>query len=351
MNYLETLNNKKFKKNPPVWFMRQAGRSSKSYRKLRKKNSFLKLIYNPKLIKEVTLQPINELDVDAAILFSDILTISEFYGQKLTLNDKKIELKPSLKNILKEEKNKEIIKKQKKNSNNLKNKIYDGIKKIKKEVKQKNKPLIGFCGGPLTVFLYMWEGRNAKNNDFKDATINLIKNKKTKKILNEITDLTIEHAINQYKSGIDAFQIFETWAGLIPYQFYLENILPLICKISKKISQFIPVTFFPRGIGLGYIHLLENYSNYFNCIGIDWQTPLNNLQKYNKKNIVLQGNLSPNLLSQDWKIIKKELENTYLPFGKKNKNWIFNLGHGVLPDTKQENLIKIIKWIRQQKWN
>lgn len=344
MNYIETLNNKKFKENPPIWFMRQAGRSSKNYLKLRKKNSFLKLIYTPELIKEVTLQPINELDVDAAILFSDILTIPEFYGQKLVLNDKKISLKPKLEDI---SKNQKLIIKQKKENQFLKQKIYDGIKLIKKNT---DKPLIGFCGGPLTVFLYMWEGRNAKDNDFKSAILNLDQNKNTKKILNDITDLTIEHAIGQYKNGADAFQIFETWAGLVPYHFYKKNIIPLILKISKKISKYIPVTYFPKGLGLGLIDILENNSSHFNCLGIDWQTPLEKIQKYNKNDIVLQGNINPNLLLQDWKIIKKELDTIYLPFGQKNKNWIFNLGHGVLPNTNQKNIIKVIEWVRQQKW-
>ena len=246
--FLDTINNKKTSR-PPVWFMRQAGRILPSYQKLKKQYSFSQMMKDPELAAQVTLLPINDLGVDAAILFSDILIIPEALGIGLEFTDKG----PMFDNPLTQYKNpaEQLIKNTKKLDH-----VYENIDMVI-EKRGEDVPLIGFCGGPLTTFCFMFRG-NVRDITFHDAIKFLYSNpKESMKILEALTDLSIEYVRNQANHGIECFQLFETYSGLIPEEIYLKKILPLSKKILNEArSSGLPTIFFPKGLGtVSYTHL------------------------------------------------------------------------------------------------
>ncbi|MBG40029.1 MAG: uroporphyrinogen decarboxylase [Flavobacteriales bacterium] len=335
--FLQALNKEKTKR-PPVWFMRQAGRILPSYLELRDSYSFRELMDNPKLASKVTRLPLHELDVDAAILFSDILVIPESLGMNVKfLNDgpkfnKLIEIDNYNDNLLKfESKSLEYI--------------YENIKQTKKDLH--SKPLIGFCGGPLTVFIFMFK----KNNSIKEFH-SIIKNiythrKKCKKILEKITEASIEYVENQIENGIDCFQLFETYCGLIPEDLYFDLIMPyatLIMEAAKK--KGCKTIFFPKNLSTGLRRIQPEMCDY---VSVDWQINLEIAREILNKKIGIQGNMDPRLFFSSNKEIDSYLF-SLKSFGKKNNNWIFNLGHGFIPGIEKEKVERVVKWIKNHNW-
>jgi len=336
--FLDTLKGKPVSR-PPVWYMRQAGRVLPSYLKLKEKYSFWQLMKSPELAAEVTLLPVHDLGVDAAILFSDILVIPYAMGMGLDFTDAGPVFEKPLKqwdNPLK------IIQPQPEKLEY----IYQVIEQIKK-TRTENTPLIGFCGAPLTVLSFMLQGLGSRS-DFSDAVKWMFAHQdKLPALVDAITEMTLIYVKNQIKHGIDAFQLFETNAGLIPNEFYRQFFLPSVEKIAKAVrSENIPFIFFPKGIGDGLQMLGPQHADF---ISVDWITPMERAREILDKNIGLQGNLDPRLLFADKKVIETAL-NPYLKFGRKHKNWIFNLGHGFLPGTPFENARFVTDWIKEQKW-
>ena len=318
----------------PVWYMRQAGRVLPSYMKLKENYSFWEMIRNKELAAKVTLLPVYDLGVDAAILFSDILVIPYAMGMGLDFTDKG----PVFENPLKD------IKEPKFNPQPEKLEyIYDAIDEIIK-TRPADIPLIGFCGAPLTVLSFMIQGLGSRSN-FQDAVIYIFKEKnKLKKIIDAVTELSIEYALNQIKHGIEVFQLFETNAGLIPNELYFELFLPSVKKISKAVRDTgTPFIYFPKGLGLGLKEINKEICDF---VSIDWQTPIEKARKLIDKKVGLQGNLDPRILFADKKSIEEELYK-FLQFGKENKNWIFNLGHGFLPETPFENAKFVTDWVKE----
>lgn len=336
--FMDTIQGKRHNR-PPVWFMRQAGRSLPSYQKLKERYSFKELMQDPQLACDVTLLPVWDLGVDAAILFSDILVIPEALGMHLEFEDKGPIFKDPLAYRNKPEKYLNF------NPDTLTH-IYEAIKKI-----QKNKPdeiaLIGFAGGPFTVLCYMLQG-TSYHHTFPDAIKFIFQRVNETKILLEIiSEATIQYAKKQITSGIDVFQIFETHAGLIPSKWYSDLVLPYIEKIAKAVRETnTPVIFFPRGYGSGLKNLTITTGD---IVGVDWQVDLYEARKMLNKDIGIQGNLDPRILLTDQKTIKKELEK-FKSFGATFQKWIFNLGHGLLPDTPIDNIKFVVEWIKNSDW-
>ncbi|MBM2814608.1 MAG: uroporphyrinogen decarboxylase [Ignavibacteria bacterium] len=335
----DTLKGEK-RERPPVWFMRQAGRVLPSYLKLREQYSFRQLMHDPELTAEVTLLPVHDLGVDAAILFSDILVIPEALGMKVHFTDKGPRFDSPLKSL------KTVGSNLSADSSKL-NHIFKAIDIINTKISPECS-LIGFCGAPFTTFCYMVEGSSA-NHEFSNA-INLIyQNKKAAiEVLEKITELSIEYAVNQAKHGIAAFQLFETHAGLIPSELYIELILPYVRRIASAVrEQNIPVIYFPKGLGLGITHITKNIADY---AGIDWQYSISEARKQIDANVGLQGNLDMRLLSIDSKeILIRELEK-FKNFGKNNFNWIFNTGHGLSPNNLFNNVKFVVDWVKSTDW-
>ena len=316
----------------PIWFMRQAGRYLPEFREIRRKNpNFINLCLNTKLIKDITLQPLNRFDLDAAIIFSDILMIPYGLGQN-------VEFKKGFGPILKDVNFDKIINKKPKDFIEKLLPVYKGIEKVKKEVREKS--LIGFVGAPWTLLLYMLNKKPPKKN-FDFDKINRNKNL-INKLLKKIEEIICLHAEKQIKSGANVIQIFDSWAGLLP-----KKELPNYCyiptlKVVEHIKSLkVPVICFPKGIGKSYVDFCSIVRP--NCISIDYEVDPKWI-KEKVKGIPIQGGLDPKILLTDKEKIKKSTKNYLNIFS--DYPYIFNLGHGVMPETKPETIEYIIQIVR-----
>jgi uroporphyrinogen decarboxylase len=324
---------------PPVWFMRQAGRVLPSYLELRKNYSFWQMMSNPELAAKVTLLPVNDLGVDAAILFSDILVIPYAMGMGLDFTDNGPKFEKPLKEY---DDPHEML-------HPMPDKltyIYRAIDQIIR-IRPDNIPLIGFAGAPLTVLCYMLEGLSSKYG-FPDAVTFIYNNRHaTQKLIESVTDLTIEYATQQIAHGIDVFQLFETHSGILPFDFYKSMFFPSIQRISKAVrDKGVPFIFFPKDIGTGLRHITPEICDF---VSIDWQTPLTEARKLVHHEVGLQGNLDPRLLFAGKDVIEYELSK-YIDFGRGEYKWIFNLGHGFMPGSSFEKAKYIVEWVNTTNW-
>lgn len=327
---LECIINKKTNKKP-VWLMRQAGRYLPEFRKIREKNpNFIKLCLNENLLPEITLQPLKRFNLDAAIIFSDILMIPYGLGQKIEL---KKDFGPLLNEI-------NIDKIDKINETDFINKLYPIYKSLKITSNNKlilKKDLIGFVGAPWTLLVYMLNKQSPKNKlkefFFKDK---LLINRLLK-IIEKFIKLHINH---QVKNGASIIQIFDSWAGLLdPKDLPQYVYIPTLKIVNYVKSLNVPVICFPRNI--------KNYKEFSeivkpNVINIDYEIDPKKIVK--ELNITIQGGLDPKVLLTDKENIKKKA-NVYLNIFKDHP-YIFNLGHGILPETKPEMvnyLVNIVK--------
>lgn len=322
---------------PPVWLMRQAGRVLPSYQQLRTQYSFAELMATPELAAQVTLLPVNDLGVDAAILFNDILTIPVAMGMQIEWTERG----PKFLNPLAATQH--PVQQLDIQADRL-NYVYETIDRI---VERSHVPLIGFCGAPLTTLCYMLQGVSTKAT-FPEAKKFFYEHRKeTQQLVDIVTELSIEYATKQIEHGIDAFQLFESHAGLLPTDVYSEIFLPAVCRITNAVrSMGIPLIFFPKGLGSGLSLITPKVCDF---VSIDWQTPLTEARKMVHPEVGLQGNFDPHLLFSSPAEIEKTLE-TYKPFFRNHKHWIANLGHGVLADTPIENVKFFINWIKETNW-
>tara|TARA_Y100000590_G_scaffold159434_1_gene182908 strand:- start:544 stop:1554 length:1011 start_codon:yes stop_codon:yes gene_type:complete len=319
----------------PIWFMRQAGRYLPEFREIRKKNTnFIKLCLSPDLVNEITLQPLKRFDIDAAIIFSDILMIPYGMGQK-------VEFKKGLGPILGEINLEKIINIEPSNFVEKLSPVYEGIEKVKNNLKDKE--LIGFVGAPWTLLLYMLNKESPKNN-FNFRLINEDKNL-TNKLLKKIVEMICLHVDKQIEFGANIIQIFDSWAGLLPQKELLNYCYEPTSKIVQHIkSKNIPVICFPKGIRENYLDFCKKVKP--DCISIDYDIdPKWIKEKLN--GLPVQGGLDPKILLTNKEKIKKNTENYLNIF--KDYPYIFNLGHGVLPEINPEMIEYIIKLVREYK--
>ena len=321
---------------PPVWFMRQAGRILPAYKKLKGKYTFDELMKDADLASTVSILPIEELGVDAIILFSDILVIPDALGLNLEFTNKG----PLFHNPLNiNDPNKDLCFDSKKLEY-----IYKNIIEIKK--KNSDLPLIGFCGGPLTTFCFMFRG-DLTDKSFNQAIKFLYKYpKQSHKILNAITEASELYIEQQINHGINCFQLFETYCGLIPSKKYIEEIMPYSERMLNVTKNQVPSIFFPKNLGTGLKYLNKNICDY---VSIDWQIDLNDARQILDKNLGIQGNIDPRILYSDIKNIEIELEKIK-QFASKHKDFILNLGHGFLPDINYKKAKFIVDWVKTTNW-
>jgi uroporphyrinogen decarboxylase len=320
-------------KNFPIWFMRQAGRYLPEYQKIRKKNkNFINFCLNINDATKVSLQPINRFNLDAAIVFSDILLILNASGQKVEFKEK---TGPILENYnlnkFYKTKDKIFIKK-------LEN-VYKILKRIKKTL-PKEKALIGFAGSPWTLLTYMInKGSPKKNIKF----LKKIKKKEVIKIIKRLEHLIYTHCKEQILAGADIIQLFDSWAGLIEKknlkEFCINPNKNIVNKIKKNFPNN-PIICFPKGINKNINNFIKEVKPH--GISIDYDI---NLKKLNLNNdVVFQGGMNPKFLLGNNKRMFNEAKK-YLNFFK-NKPYIFNLGHGILPKTKPENVKRLVEFVR-----
>ena len=335
---MKTLNGEKTSR-PPVWFMRQAGRILPNYMKLKETYSFHELMNDKNLASQVTLMPIKDLNVDAAILFSDILVIPHALG--LDVEFKKTG--PIFNNPLNYNSRATNLE----FDPNKLDYIYDNIDQVIKD-KNPDTPLIGFCGGPLTVFLFMFKSEGSKDHMKKAIKFLYEKRKESTEILELITKSSIEYVKGQCKSGINVFQLFETYCGSIPCELYADLILPYSKRILNAAKEEdCPTIFFPKDFGHGMNLINKDICDF---ISVDWHTSINYARNIIDKKIGIQGNMDPRIFYQDYEQIEAYL-NSLTNFGSQNFDWIFNLGHGFLPDINHEKVKFAIDWIKDKNWN
>mgnify|MGYP001230098767 FL=1 len=321
----------------PIWFMRQAGRYLPEYRKIRlQQKSFLDMCFSPQLASEISLQPIRRFDFDFIILFSDILVIPYALGQEVEF----IENVGPILGEINLTKNNTFFSMQK--SISLLSPIFETLKILKK--KKGKKKIIGFCGGPFTVLNYMIEGGTSKKHNRIMSFIEE-QRKLALNLLEKITEISIEYLIRQIQSGADFIQIFDSWAGLLNDKQYEQFIIKPSMKINKEIKKKypeIPQIFFPRGSKEKLINfLLDVKCDVISVDEISEETRI----FCKKKNIAIQGNLSPQTLLQGGKKLDTEVKNILERF--KDNAHIFNLSHGILPETPLANVQKVINIIRK----
>ncbi len=322
----------------PVWIMRQAGRYLPEYRAVRAKADFLTMCKTPELAAEVTIQPVDIIGVDAAIIFSDILVIPEAMGMHLEMHEGKgpIFHKP----IRNEEDIKQLS--QIDPTQELKY-VLDAIKLTKKELNGRV-PLIGFSGSPWTLLTYMVEGRGSKN--FAEVKKLIYNNPKlAHSLLNKLADTISDYLSAKIEAGCNAVQIFDTWGGILSQKDFLEFSLPYVQKIIANLKRNDePVIFFAKGIH----HNLEKMADAgAEVLGLDWTMNLGDVRNRIGNRVSLQGNLDPTVLYADKNYIKQEVISVLQSFGK-GEGHIFNLGHGVLPDVDPENVKALVQFVKEE---
>ncbi len=320
-------------KNNPIWLMRQAGRYLPEFREIRKENpDFIKLCLNSDLASQITLQPIKRFGFDGAVIFSDILMLPYGLGQKVEFEKN---FGPKLGEI-----NLETIKNvDEVNFTEKVYKVYKAISKTSKDTLMNNKDTIGFVGAPWTILVYMINRSSPKKglstDFFKDEFL-------INRLLGIIEKFLRLHIKNQVEAGAQIIQIFDSWAGLlkdkIPEYIYIPTLN--IVEYVKELG--VPVICFPRGI--------KDYKNFCDivkpdAVNIDYDVDPKKI--VNEIKIPIQGGLDPKILLTDQKTLRTEVEKYLSIF--KDHPYVFNLGHGILPETKIEMVEELIDIVRNFK--
>ena len=326
----------------PVWLMRQAGRYLSEYKAVRvKAGSFLDLCQNVELAVEVTLQPVDILDVDAAIIFSDILVVPLAMGLPLEF------VAGEGPRFLETTRDINRIESLQKDAHKKLDYVYDAISQTRSKL-PRDKALIGFCGSPWTLATYMIEGEGSKTYHYSKKMLysdpSLLKS-----LLDKITQELKNYLKSQIKAGANAVQIFDSWGGALESSAYVEFSWKYMLEIAKDIkTEFpnIPVMLFPKGVG-AFLKELEFVSgNEFDVFGIDWGVSMQDAKQILGYKYVLQGNLEPARL-YSLSAMEEGIDEIIRIMGN-NGGHIFNLGHGMLPDLPRENAIKLVQLVREK---
>jgi uroporphyrinogen decarboxylase len=310
----------------PVWLMRQAGRILPEYRAVREKvKGFKEMVANPAIAAEVTIQPVDILDVDAAIIFSDILVIPEAMGMPYEMLEAK---GPVLPNPIS---SKDDLKKlQVEGAHHNIEYVSEAIRITKKELDGRV-PLIGFAGAPWTIMSYMVEGTGSKT--FSKARKMLYSEPElSHELLKKITAVTIAYLKSQIHAGVDMIQIFDSWAGILSPDQYKEFSLRYISQICDSITE-VPATVFAKG---AFFARKEMGNLKCNTIGLDWNMDIKESRMLIGPEKTLQGNLDPCVLYTSNDEIRKHTKKMLEDFGPSRH--IANLGHGVYPDTDKDKV-------------
>ncbi|MDN3505343.1 MAG: uroporphyrinogen decarboxylase [Rhabdochlamydiaceae bacterium] len=311
----------------PVWIMRQAGRYMPSYQAIRKKNKLYDLFHNPEIAAEITMLPINELGVDAAILFSDILMILKSIGLEVHYPDSGGPYSDGIENIVK------------KDVEEVLSLVPKTIELCKREL---TVPLIGFAGGPFTVASYALEEKGRHAELHKTKAMMMRDPKRFTELLDLICEQTITYLKMQVKAGAQVVQLFDSWAGILALPEYRKYSLSYLSKIMDAID--VPVIYFSRGSCLFAPEIAKINPG---AISLDWQIPMSEMRAKLGPDICLQGNFDPTLLysspSYIEKVVSQELD--MLP----RRNTIINLGHGVLPNLPYEHVKTFVSTVQGHK--
>ncbi|GAB2694210.1 uroporphyrinogen decarboxylase [Mucilaginibacter koreensis] len=324
---------------PPVWMMRQAGRFMKEYWDIKNKHSFLEMCKTPELAADVTMLPVDLLDIDAAILFSDILVTAEAMGGDLSFTQG---VGPRFANPVRSKADidrldTEVVHKLQY--------VADAIKVVQQRLNGKI-PLIGFAGAPFTVMSYLVEGGSSK--DFKLTKL-LLHNEPelAHALLAKIAKVTAGYLNLQIEAGVNAVQIFDSWAMALAWDDYKEFSHRYITEIISNLNrQDIPVISFCKGSSVFAPLMAEAKPD---VVSIDWNVDLLDIKKRLPANVAVQGNLDPHILYADKKVIKDRIYRLFERM-RGEEGFIFNLGHGIMPDIPFDNVKYAVEVIKEFKY-
>lgn len=340
-SFIKTLNGESCSRTP-VWIMRQAGRYLPEYRALREKaGSFMKLCKTPELACEVTLQPLQRFRLDAAILFSDILTIPDAMGLGLSFAEGE---GPKFERYIRSTEDIEAL--QIPEPDEELTYVMQAVKLIKHELQEKA-PLIGFSGSPWTLACYMVEG--GKSRDFHQIKSLLYKNPEAlHQMLQKLAQSVIKYLLAQINAGVDTVMIFDSWGGILAPTEYLEFSLLYIREIIACIPPEIPVIVYTKNSG---VCLEEIAQSGCRAVGIDWTVDIQQAKKRTQEKVIIQGNMDPAVLLSSPKRIEQEVKNILMAYGKEGRKGghIFNLGHGITPDIPVPHVEAFIEAVH--KWS
>lgn len=323
---------------PPIWLMRQAGRYLPEYRAIRQRtDSFLDLCFNPKLAAEITLQPVRRFGFDAAILFSDILVVPHALGQHVSFESGEgprldaLATPGDLRRL-----HGEI-------DHGALRPVYETIARVKEQLPERV-ALLGFCGAPWTVATYMIAGRGSA--DQSAARLFAYRHPEAfAKLIEVLVTSSISYLARQFEAGVDAVQIFDTWAGVLPRDEFQKWCTDPMARIVAGLRRQRPdakIIAFPRGAGTelpGYLAAVP-----VDAVGLDWTIELGFAREQIQKLRPVQGNLDPLALLAGGTALDRAVDSILQAFS--DGPFIFNLGHGVLPDTPVENVARLVERVR-----
>lgn len=322
---------------PPIWMMRQAGRYLPEYKATRAEaGSFLDLCYSPKFATEVTLQPIRRFGFDASILFSDILVVPDALGRRVTFESG---VGPRLDPISANE----IFSLSSDGAMNHLSPVFEAVSQIRANLPNET-TLLGFCGAPWTVATYMVAGRGTPDqaptrlfaHQNRDAFLHLI---------DLLTETSIEYLCAQIEAGADAVQVFDSWSGILGDRdfadFSLNPMKRIVSGVKAKHPE-TPIIGFPKGALLHYEQYVQQTG--VDCVGLDWTFPMKLARQKLADHVVLQGNLDPTRLVAGGHALKSGVAE--ILEAAKGSRFIFNLGHGITPETPIEHVSAMIEQVR-----
>jgi len=322
---------------PPVWMMRQAGRYLPDYIKLREKYDFFTRVQTPELATEITLQPIDQVGVDAAIIFSDILVIPQAMGVEVLMEEGK---GPSLPRTIKTQADIDSL-----ITTGVEESLgymYAALKLTKKELNGRV-PLIGFAGAPWTILCYMVEGKGSKTWD-KAKQFAYTQPALAHQLLQKITDITILYLIEQVKAGADTVQVFDSWAGSLSPADFKIFAQPYLFQIASALKPYAPVILFPKG---SWYALQDITGSDASGVGIDWCITPQMARQLTNNSITIQGNFDPAMLLAPIPEIKSAVTKMIDAFG--TQRYIANLGHGITPNVPVDHARAFVDAVKEYK--
>jgi uroporphyrinogen decarboxylase len=320
---------------PPVWMMRQAGRYLPDYIKLRNQYDFFTRVQTPELATEITLQPVDQVGVDAAIIFSDILVIPQALGVEVLLEEGK---GPVLPKTIKNQK--DIDELQVNGAAERLHYVMDALSLTKRALNGRV-PLIGFAGAPWTILCYMIEGKGSKTWE-KAKQFAFTEPELAHQLLQKITDATIAYLQAQVKAGADTIQVFDSWAGSLSPEDFKTFAQPYLLQIADAVKDYAPVILFPKGSWYALKDLSQSSAS---GIGLDWSVTPQMARELTGNRITLQGNFDPAKLLAPIPTIKKAVKEMIDGFG--TQSYIANLGHGITPNVPVDHAKAFVEAVKE----
>lgn len=321
----------------PIWFMRQAGRCLPEYRALRKTHSFMELATTPELAAQATLLPVDLLGVDAAVLFADIMLPLASLGVPF-------EIRPGVGPVIPApiRTREDVARLEQRTSEESTPYVMQALRILREQLGDRA-ALLGFAGAPFTLACYLIEGKPSR--EFSRAKAMLYGQPDLWHALMErLTAVTIDYLLAQARAGADAVQLFDSWLGLLDQETFRHAVLPYTRKIFAAVSPHVPTIHFSTGTDT-LLHDIGHSG--CQAVSIDWRTSLSSARIRLPDDVAIQGNLDPALMLAPWPVVEQAARNL-LQQSADSPGYIFNLGHGILPETNPEQLANVVKLVHRR---